>query len=100
MTFDLSTFEGEDGIMWVATLARSERLASADPIPPTVTLYRFDAAGPVAVSPFVRADYGTQSEQYRMLGNYGHDARPGSYVMRIVSGDGSLLAEGSFVIVP
>lgn len=100
LTFDLSTFGGEDGITWVATLARPASLASPDPVPPTVSLYRLDAAGPILVSPFIHVDYGSQSEQYRMMGSYGHDARPGSYVMRIVSGDGSLLAEGTFVIVP
>jgi hypothetical protein len=34
-----------------------------------------------------------------MMGNYGHDAQPGSYLMHIVSGSGNLLAEGRFEIV-
>jgi hypothetical protein len=99
-TFDLSSFGGEDGILWVATLARPESLASPDPVPPTVSLVRLDAAGPVVVPLTPHADYGTVVEQYRMMGAYGHDARPGSYVMRIVSGDGVVLAEGRFDIVP
>jgi hypothetical protein len=62
---------------------------------PTMTLFRLDSEGPVVVATQV----GEPSEQYRMMGNYGHDAQPGSYLMHIVSGSGNLLAEGRFQIV-
>jgi hypothetical protein len=99
-SFELSSFGGEDRIMWVATLARRGPMATPDPVPPTVTLFRLDASGPVVVSAQVEEDTGTRSEQYRMMGNYGHDAKVGSYLMRITAGDGNLLAEGRFDIVP
>jgi hypothetical protein len=98
--FEFSSLGGEDRIMWAATLARPGPPAAPDPVPPTATLFRLDAAGPVVVSTQVEEDTGTRSKQYRMMGNYGHDAQPGSYLMRIVSGNGSLLAEGRFEIVP
>jgi hypothetical protein len=98
--FELSSLGGEDTILWAATLARPGPPSSPDPVPPTVTLFRLDATGPVEVSIQVEEDTGTQVEQYRMMGNYGHDAQPGSYLMRITSGTGALLSEGRFEIVP
>ncbi len=83
-------------MLWVATLARSGQPTTADPVPPTMTLVRVDPNGPVVVQT-VTGQPG-EPEQYRMMGNYGHDALPGSYLMRIVSGTGELLAEGRFEI--
>ena len=34
-----------------------------------------------------------------MMGNYGHDTQPGLYLKCIVSGTGTVLAEGGFEIV-
>lgn len=96
---DLSSLDGEDRILWVATLARPGQPPTPDPVPPIVTIFRLDPGGPVAVATQVEEGTGSRSEQYRMMGNYGHDAEPGSYIMRIVSGTGILLAEGSFEIV-
>lgn len=97
--FKLSSFGGEDRILWAATLARPEP-AAPDPVPPTVTLLRLDGAKRVEVSTNVHQQFGAVSEQYRMMGNYGHDAQVGTYLMRIVSATGTLLAEGGFEIVP
>ena len=90
-----SILAGEDRIPWAATLAWPGRPTAPDPELPTMTLFRLDAGGPVVVA----TETGQRVEQYRMIGNYGHDAVPGSYLMRIVSGSGSLLAEGRFDIV-
>ena len=90
-----SSLGGEDRIFWVATLARPGQPTTPDPIRPTMTLFRLDPDGPVEVETVI----GEYSEQYRMMGNYGRDAKPGSYHMRIVSGSGDLLAEGRFEIV-
>lgn len=97
---EFSSLRGEDRIIWAATLARPTRSSTPDPVSPTVTLVRLDLAGPVVVSTQVEEGTGVRSEQYRMMGNYGRDAQPGSYLMRIVSGSGTLLAEGRFEIVP
>jgi hypothetical protein len=90
-----SSLDGEDRIPWVAVLAWPGQPTTPDPVPATMTLVRLDPGGEVAV--------GTQKgsgAQYQMAGNYGHDAEPGSYRMRIVSAGGVLLAEGRFEIVP
>ncbi len=94
-TISFSSLGGEDRIFWVATLARPGNLTTPDPILPTMTLLRLDPEGPVVV------DTATQepATEYSMRGQYGHDARPGAYLMRIVSASGDLLAEGRFEIV-
>jgi hypothetical protein len=97
---EFSSLGGEDRILWAATLARPGQPSTPDPAPAIVSIFRLDPGGPVAVATQVEEDTGTRSEQYRMMGNYGHDAEPGSYIMRIVSGTGALLAEGSFEVVP
>jgi len=90
-----SSLGGEDTISWAATLARPGQPTTPDPVLPTMTLFRLDPGGPVVVETVIQEPF----NEYRMMGNYGHDARPGSYVMRIVSGTGDLLAEGRFEIV-
>ena len=94
-TIPFSILDGEDRIPWAATLAWTRPPTAPDPVLPMMTLFRLDAAGPVVVA----TETGSRSERYRMMGNYGHDAVPGSYLMRITSGSGSLLAEGRFEIV-
>ena len=86
---------GEDTIFWAATLARPGRPTTPDPALPTMTLFRLDPDGPVVVATQIEEP----ASEYSMRGNYGHDARPGSYLMRIVSASGDLLAEGRFDIV-
>lgn len=93
--FAFSSFGGEDRILWVATLARPGQPTTPDPVLPTMTLFRLDPGGPVVVE----TQTGEPFTEYAMMGNYGHDAQPGSYRMRIVSGSGDLLAEGRFEIV-
>jgi len=90
-----SSLGGEDRIAWAATLARPGYPTTPDSVPPTMTLVRLDLGGPVVVA----TQAGEPVEEYRMLGNVGHDAQPGRYLMRIVSGTGGLLAEGRFEIV-
>lgn len=90
-----SSLGGEDRISWAATLARPGQPTTPDPVLPTMTLFRLDPGGPVVVE----TQTGEALSEYQMRGNYGHDARPGSYLMRIVSGSGDLLAEGRFEIV-
>lgn len=90
-----SILKGEDRIPWAATLDWPGRPAVPDPVLPVMSLFRIEPTGPV----LVLTETGSPSEQYRMMGSYGHDAVPGSYLMRIVSGSGSLLAEGRFEIV-
>lgn len=90
-----SSLEGEDRIPWVAVLARPGHPTAPDPIRAKMTLVRLDPGGEVVVATQTGSD-----PQYQMAGNYGHDAQPGSYLMRIVSGGGVLLAEGKFEIVP
>lgn len=56
---------------------------------------RIDSGAEVAV------DSQTASgPQYMMLGNYGHDARVGAYLMRIVSANGTPVAQGRFEVTP
>jgi hypothetical protein len=90
-----SSLGGEDRILWVATLARPGHPTTPDPVLPTMTLFRLDPGGPVAVETETQAPF----TEYRMDGNWGHDAQPGAYLMRIVSSDGVVLAEGRFEIV-
>lgn len=85
---------GEDRIAWVATLARPGRPTTPDPVLPTMTLFRLDPGGRVLIATQTQETF----SEYSMRGNYGHDAQPGSYLMRIVSGSGDLLAEGRFEI--
>jgi hypothetical protein len=66
-----------------------------DPVPPRVTLSRLDPSGPVVLATVTQEPV----SGYAMMGNAGHDALPGSYLMRIVSASGDLLAEGRFQIV-
>jgi hypothetical protein len=89
-----SSLGGEDRISWAATLARPGQPSTPDPILPTMTLSRLDPGGAVVVQTMT----GEPFAEYQMRGNYGHDALPGSYLMRIVSGEGDLLAEGRFEI--
>ena len=86
---------GEDRIGWVATLNRPGRPTTPDPVLPTMTLYRIDPSGPVMVA----TQTGQPVSEYQMSGNFGHDAQPGMYLMRILSGNGELLADGRFDIV-
>ena len=90
-----SILKGEDRIPWAATLNWPGRPTVPDPVLPIMSLFRIEPSGPV----LVLTETGSRSEEYRMTGNYGHDAIPGSYLMRIVSGAGSLLAEGRFEII-
>ncbi len=92
----LPDLAGEDRIFWVATLARPGDPTEPDVVLPTMTLTRLDPSGPVVVQSVIDEP----SDEYSMRGSYGHDARAGSYVMRIVSSDGVLFAEGRFVITP
>lgn len=94
--FSIASLGGEDRIPWAATLARSGNPSTPDPVMPIMTLVREDVGGPVVVATQV----GEPAEMYRMLGAYGHEAKAGSYLMRIVSGSGELLAEGRFEVVP
>jgi hypothetical protein len=91
----LASLEGEDRIPWVAVFARPGRLAPPDPLGASMTLVRLESGTEVLVDSQVAS-----GPQYMMLGNYGHDARVGAYLMRIVSGTGALLAHGRFEITP
>lgn len=95
LVIPFSSLGGEDRIPWVAVLAWPGKPTLPDPIRATMTLVRLDSGGEVVVATQTGSD-----PQYQMAGNYGHDAKPGSYRMRIVSGAGDLLAEGNFEIVP
>lgn len=96
-TFSVAALGGEDRIPWAATLARSGRPTAPDPVMPKMTLVRTDPDGTSVV---VATQIGEPVEMYRMLGNYGHDATPGLYLMRIVSGTNELLAVGRFEVIP
>ena len=94
-TIEFSSITSADTILWVATLERPSDASTPDPVSPTMTLERLDPDGPVVVA--------TQTQElpfdYSMAGWYGRNAQPGAYLMRVVSSDGVVLAEGRFDIV-
>lgn len=89
-----STLLGEDRISWAATLAWPSKPAVPLAQTPTMTLVRVDPIGEVVVD---RRSCQSQMA-YQCAGNYGHDALPGVYRMRIASAAGDVLAEGTFEI--